>query len=42
MKFGRQVGCVARMNKLDFGEDPEQDFNLALFIACAVLHDAFV
>ena len=27
MKLGGQVGCVARTNRFDFGEDPNPDLN---------------
>ena len=31
MKFGGQVGCVTRMNWLDFGEDPDPDLTSRFF-----------
>ena len=31
MKFGGQVECVTRMNRLDFGEDPDPDLTTRIF-----------
>ena len=31
MKLGRQVACVRRMNRFDFGEDPNLDPDMRIF-----------